>query len=39
MDRFNTTDPQGAVFALVGKRRHNGIGYFERACPSGNASR
>jgi hypothetical protein len=26
------TDPQGAIFALVGKRRHNGIGYFERAC-------
>jgi uncharacterized protein len=24
------TDPQGAIFALVGKRRHNGIGYFER---------
>jgi predicted enzyme related to lactoylglutathione lyase len=24
------TDPQGAVFALVGKRSHNGIGYFER---------
>jgi predicted enzyme related to lactoylglutathione lyase len=24
------TDPQGALFALVGKRRHNGIGYFER---------
>jgi uncharacterized protein len=23
-------DPQGAVFALVGKRSHNGIGYFER---------
>ncbi len=29
------TDPQGAIFALVGKRRHNGIGYFERACRSG----
>ena len=25
------TDPQGAMFALVGKRSHNGIGYFERA--------
>jgi len=25
------TDPQGAIFALVGKRRHHGIGYFERA--------
>jgi predicted enzyme related to lactoylglutathione lyase len=25
------TDPQGAIFALVGKRSHNGIGYFERA--------
>jgi predicted enzyme related to lactoylglutathione lyase len=24
------TDPQGATFALVGKRSHNGIGYFER---------
>jgi len=24
------TDPQGAIFALVGKRGHNGIGYFER---------
>ena len=23
-------DPQGAIFALVGKRSHNGIGYFER---------
>ena len=29
------TDPQGAIFALVGKRRHNGIGYFERACRAG----
>jgi hypothetical protein len=28
-------DPQGAMFALVGKRRHNGIGYFERACLAG----
>jgi len=27
------TDPQGAVFALVGTRSHNGIGYFERAAP------
>jgi uncharacterized protein len=25
------TDPQGAIFALVGKRSHHGIGYFERA--------
>jgi uncharacterized protein len=24
------TDPQGAMFALVGKRSHNGIGFFER---------
>ena len=24
------TDPQGAIFALVGKRSNNGIGYFER---------
>jgi uncharacterized protein len=24
------TDPQGAIFALVGKRSHNGIGYFKR---------
>ena len=24
------TDPQGAIFALVGKRSHNGIGYLER---------
>ena len=24
-------DPQGAIFALAGKRSHNGIGYFERA--------
>jgi hypothetical protein len=23
------TDPQGAIFALVGTRSHNGIGYFE----------
>ena len=27
------TDPQGAVFALVGTRSHNGIGYFERIAP------
>jgi uncharacterized protein len=25
------TDPQGAMFALVGKRSHTGIGFFERA--------
>jgi predicted enzyme related to lactoylglutathione lyase len=24
------TDPQGAMFALVGARRHHGLGYFER---------
>jgi predicted enzyme related to lactoylglutathione lyase len=24
------TDPQGAIFALAGKRSHDGIGYFER---------
>jgi uncharacterized protein len=24
------TDPQGAMFALVGTRRHHGVGYFER---------
>ena len=24
------TDPQGAMFALVGTRRHHGLGYFER---------
>jgi predicted enzyme related to lactoylglutathione lyase len=24
------TDPQGAIFALVGKLSHHGIGYFER---------
>ncbi len=24
------TDPQGAIFALLGKRSHNAIGYFER---------
>ena len=28
------TDPQGAIFALVGTRSHNGIGYFERAAPA-----
>jgi uncharacterized protein len=27
------TDPQGAVFALQGKRRHNALGYFERVAP------
>jgi predicted enzyme related to lactoylglutathione lyase len=27
------TDPQGAIFALTGKRSHNGIGYFERVAP------
>jgi len=32
------TDPQGAIFALVGKRRHNGIGYFERACRAGSGT-
>ncbi len=26
-------DPQGALFALVGTRSHNAIGYFERAAP------
>jgi predicted enzyme related to lactoylglutathione lyase len=31
------TDPQGAMFALVGKRSHNGIGYFA-AAPSRNRS-
>ena len=31
------TDPQGAFFALVGKRSHNGIGYFVRVAPSGRA--
>jgi uncharacterized protein len=29
------TDPQGAIFALVGKRSHNGIGYFERVAARG----
>jgi predicted enzyme related to lactoylglutathione lyase len=29
----NCTDPQGAVFALQGKRRPNAIGYFERVAP------
>ena len=29
------TDPQGAMFALVGKRSHNGIGYFERVASRG----
>jgi uncharacterized protein len=27
------TDPQGALFALVGKRSHHGVGYFERVLP------
>jgi predicted enzyme related to lactoylglutathione lyase len=27
------TDPQGAMFALVGKRSHHGVGYFERVPP------
>jgi hypothetical protein len=27
------TDPQGAVFALQGKRRHNAIGFFEEVAP------
>jgi predicted enzyme related to lactoylglutathione lyase len=27
---MHATDPQGAIFALEGKRRHDGIGYFER---------
>jgi predicted enzyme related to lactoylglutathione lyase len=31
------TDPQGAIFAVMGKRSHNGIGYFERL-PSRNPS-
>jgi predicted enzyme related to lactoylglutathione lyase len=31
------TDPQAAIFALMGKRSHNGIGYFERL-PSRNPS-
>jgi hypothetical protein len=26
-------DPQGALFALVGTRSHNAIGYFERGAP------
>jgi predicted enzyme related to lactoylglutathione lyase len=30
------TDPQGAMFALVGTRRHHGLGYFERV-PRGRA--
>ncbi len=29
------TDPQGAIFALEGKRSHNGIGYFERVASRG----
>src|SRR6516165_8598935 len=31
------TDPQGAMFALVGKRSHTGVGYFARV-PSGNCT-
>lgn len=27
------TDPQDAIFALIGKRKHNGIGYFAPAAP------
>jgi predicted enzyme related to lactoylglutathione lyase len=27
------TDPQGALFGLVGRRRHHGIGYFAPATP------
>ncbi len=27
------TDPQGAMFALVGRRSYNGIGFFERVAP------
>jgi predicted enzyme related to lactoylglutathione lyase len=29
------TDPQGAIFALVGNRSHSGIGYFERVASRG----
>jgi len=29
------TDPQGAMFALEGKRSHNAIGYFERVASHG----
>ena len=29
------TDPQGAIFAVVAKRSHSGIGYFKRAAPRG----
>jgi uncharacterized protein len=29
------TDPQGAIFALVGKRSHKDIGYFERVASRG----
>jgi hypothetical protein len=29
------TDPQGAMFALLGKRSHTGVGYFERMPRSG----
>jgi predicted enzyme related to lactoylglutathione lyase len=27
------TDPQGVIFGLIGKSRHNGIGYFEPVAP------
>lgn len=27
------TDPQGAIFALLGKRSHNALGYFAPAAP------
>jgi predicted enzyme related to lactoylglutathione lyase len=30
-------DPQGAIFALVGKRSHNGIGYFKRVTSRGSS--
>jgi predicted enzyme related to lactoylglutathione lyase len=29
------TDPQGAIFALLGNRSHSGIGYFERVSSRG----
>jgi predicted enzyme related to lactoylglutathione lyase len=29
------TDPQGATFALMGRRNRNSIGYFERVAPRG----
>jgi uncharacterized protein len=31
-------DPQGAIFALAGRRSYDGIGYFERIPPRGAAS-